>query len=233
MTDSRPASGPGAARADEPDEPTRRRVPLPKPDTKDRIFDAAERLLVERGFTGTSLRAVTGAARVNLAAVSYHFGSKEGLLREVLVRRLAPVNQHRLKLLDALETRTDGGPPSVEEVLDAFLRPVMEPGPDGGGLRVRRLIGRLYVEPRHLVRPLLSEEMEPVRQRYFRALRRSLPGVSPEDLRWRFQLVVGAVVHVLAGDADLGDGRVEAPDTLERMVEFLAAGLRAPAGEPS
>ena len=71
--------------------------------TKDRILDAAESLFMEHGFEATSLRSITAAADVNLAAVNYHFGSKEELFQAVLTRRLDPMNQERLDLLTALE----------------------------------------------------------------------------------------------------------------------------------
>ena len=71
--------------------------------TKDRILDAAESLFMEHGFEATSLRAITAAAGVNLAAVNYHFGSKEELFQAVLTRRLDPMNQQRVELLTRFE----------------------------------------------------------------------------------------------------------------------------------
>ena len=73
------------------------------PATKDRILDAAESLFMEHGFEATSLRSITAAAGVNLAAVNYHFGSKEELFQAVLTRRLDPMNQERVDLLDRFE----------------------------------------------------------------------------------------------------------------------------------
>jgi AcrR family transcriptional regulator len=72
---------------------------LASKDTKERILDAAERLFAAHGFAGTSLRAVTKEAGVNLAAVHYHFGTKEDLLRAVLSRIVIPVNRERLEML--------------------------------------------------------------------------------------------------------------------------------------
>src|SRR5262252_5809342 len=83
--------------------------------TKDRILDAAEALFMEHGFEATSLRSITAAAGVNLAAVNYHFGSKEELFQAVLTRRLDPMNQERIELLEALEREPK--PPSCEKVI--------------------------------------------------------------------------------------------------------------------
>ena len=77
-------------------------------DTRDRILDVAEQLFMAHGYEGTSLRVITNAAEVNLAAVNYHFGSKEALLREVFRRRLAWLNRERLRALDALESEAGG-----------------------------------------------------------------------------------------------------------------------------
>src|SRR5205807_225879 len=102
----------------------------PRTDTKQRILDSAERLFAEHGFEGTSLRAIIADAKVNLAAIHYHYHSKEALLDAVILRRLAPVNRERLELLDACE---QAGPPSLEAVLEAFLAPAFRLGRDPNG----------------------------------------------------------------------------------------------------
>src|SRR6478736_3259068 len=87
------------------------------PDTKTRILDVAEGLFVEHGFEATSLRQLTAAAGVNLAAVNYHFGSKEELFQAVLTRRLDPMNQERIERLDRLEREATVRPLTCERVL--------------------------------------------------------------------------------------------------------------------
>src|ERR1700744_1904733 len=94
--------------------------------TKTRILDAAERLFARDGFEATSLRAITTEAQVNLAAVNYHFQSKEALVQAVIGRRMGPVNARRLALLDACELQAAGAPLPLEQTIDAFLRPVVE-----------------------------------------------------------------------------------------------------------
>src|SRR3989440_3450092 len=93
--------------------PARKGIADPtSPDTKTRILDAAERLFVEHGFEATSLRSLTSAAAVNLAAVHYHFGSKEELFQAVLTRRLDPMNQERIDLLGKVEREAGAKAPS-------------------------------------------------------------------------------------------------------------------------
>src|SRR5512145_612481 len=87
--------------------------------TKERILDAAEALFMVHGYEATSLRSITAAAAVNLAAVNYHFGSKEELFQAVLTRRLDPMNRERIELLDKLEREAAGKPVSCEKILFA------------------------------------------------------------------------------------------------------------------
>ena len=90
-------------------------------DTKERILDAAEGLFADRGFPGTSMRDITQGADANIAAVNYHFGSKEALLLAVLERRIEPVNQARLARLDELESSAGGQPVPIEDVVKALM----------------------------------------------------------------------------------------------------------------
>ncbi|MFO7982053.1 MAG: TetR family transcriptional regulator, partial [Desulfuromonadales bacterium] len=94
-------------------------------DTKERILDAAEGLFAREGFHGTSLRAITTRAAVNLAAVNYHFGSKDTLIEAVFERRLTPLNRLRLQRLDEVKKRAErsGGKPETRDVLAAFIEP--------------------------------------------------------------------------------------------------------------
>jgi len=95
-------------------------------DTKERILDAAERLFADHGFPATSMRDITQEAGVNLAAVNYHFGSKEALMIAVLDRSTAPVNRARLEQLDALEAAAGDAPVETEQIVRAFLTPLFE-----------------------------------------------------------------------------------------------------------
>src|SRR2546428_8870540 len=97
-------------------------------DTKQRILDTAERLFSQNGVATTSLRQIIAEADVNLAAIHYHFRSKDALLDAVLVRRLEPVNRERLSRLNTCEQAP--GPPGLECVLRAFIAPAVHGGAD-------------------------------------------------------------------------------------------------------
>src|SRR5438876_1238178 len=110
---------------------------------------AAEQLFMEHGFEATSLRQLTTAASVNLAAVNYHFGSKEELFQAVLTRRLDPMNQERIELLEKVERDAGGRPLSCEKILFAMLIPALRLARDErrGGKNFLRLLGRAYADP--------------------------------------------------------------------------------------
>ena len=206
-------------------------------DTKERILEAAERLFAAYGFAGTSLRAVTKEARVNLAAVHYHFGTKEDLLRAVLSRIVVPVNRERLRMLEQVEAAAGSDPPLLEAILEAFIAPDLRLIRDLGerGVIITRFLGRSYTEPAEMVQALSREHYEELGQRFMEAYARALPEVPQAELYWRFKLVVGVLTYVLA-DTDPTDGYAEdlsdVDGTVRRLVAFLAAGLRAPVPTP-
>jgi AcrR family transcriptional regulator len=201
--------------------------------TKDRILDAAERLFARDGFEATSLRAITAEANVNLAAVNYHFQSKETLVQAVIGRRMGPVNAQRLDLLDAYEAEAAGAPVPLEKIIDAFLRPVVEMVGSRAHAFVP-LIGRLYTEPGEFAARLYKEQFEHLAQRFIPALQRALPYLPRVELSWRIHFAVGALAHTMAaskmlllmsgGQSDISD--VQA--TLARLKSFILAGLTAP-----
>lgn len=206
---------------------------MPSTDTKRRILDTAEQLFATHGYAGTSLRSVTREAEVNLAAVHYHFGTKEDLLRAVLDRIVVPVNRERLELLDRVEAEAGNEPPSVEKILEAYLAPGLRLVRDLGerGVIVTRFLGRSYTEPTEMVHELIREQFGELGRRFTEVLGRSLPYVPQAELYWRFKLVVGVLTYILA-DTDRSDGYIEdlsnVDEMVQRLVDFLSPGLRAP-----
>lgn len=194
----------------------------PAADTKERLLDAAEQLFAAGGVGATSLRAVTARAGVNVAAIHYHFGSKQELLRAVFVRRIAPLNEERLKRLDAVEAAEHGA--TLETILEALVNPPIEFAQAHPELS--ELVGLLYSEPVAEARILAHEVFAETMGRFCTALGRVLPGVPPGDVEVRFAFVVGAMVQVLSRRSPLPHEPAEVRDALLR---FLAAGLRAPA----
>ncbi len=209
-----------------------------KPATKERILDAAERLFAEVGFESTSLRMITSKAGVNLAAVNYHFHSKEDLVRAVFARRIRPLNAARLEGLRRHLDSVGDGRPNLEEVIRAFVEPVVMLKGDPSGAAVGRLFGRTYSEPSEAVRRPFFELMREVGRPFTEAFRRALPDLPQVDLLWKTHFAVGVVAHTLAGAEHLKviSGGLCDPSDVEgvvgRIVAFIAAGMRSSAAQP-
>jgi len=209
-------------------------------DTKTRILDAAELLFTEHGFEATSLRSLTTAAGVNLAAVNYHFGSKEELFQAVLTRRLDPMNQERIDLLEAVEREAAGKPASCEKILFAMMIPALRLARDEqrGGNNFLRVLGRAYADPAPFIRQFLSEQYADMIGRYKEAFHKALPHLTRHELTWRLHFVMGALSYTLAGTdalklfAQVTPGEKDNDELLlQRLAPFLVAGLKAPALE--
>jgi len=201
--------------------------------TKDRILDAAERLFARDGFEATSLRAITAEAQVNLAAVNYHFQSKDALVQAVIGRRLSPVNARRLDLLDTYQAQAGGGPVPLENLLDAFMRPIVEIIGSHAHEFVP-LIGRLYTEPGDFAVRLFKDQFEALAKRFIPALHQALPELPREELAWRLHFAIGALAHTMAASKMLelmSGGQCHSSDVegiLVRLKAFVSAGLSAP-----
>jgi AcrR family transcriptional regulator len=165
----------------------------------DRILAVAESLFARQGYHGTTLRQITREANVNLAAVNYYHGDKESLYREVLLRRLRPINEIRLAELTAAERESGNAPVPLERLVDMLARPLFDlcAGEEGDRLGAR-LVGRCLVEPLPFMEKFLAVELQPVLARFAQAIRRHYPALSPEEFLWRFSFVVGALHHALA-----------------------------------
>ncbi|MFB3777524.1 MAG: TetR/AcrR family transcriptional regulator [Bryobacteraceae bacterium] len=205
--------------------------------TKERILRAAESLFAENGFDATSHRMITAAAGVNLAAVNYHFHSKDDLIRAVLARRIGPVNQRRLELLREHLAAAGEAPPSLEGIIRAFVEPVVMLRKQAECSGVGRLFGRTYVEPSGIVRKAFFELMREIGRPFTEAFRRALGDLPQVEFLWRMHFSVGVLAHTLAGTehlATISGGLCDPSDAegiVDRIVAFIAAGMRAPLPE--
>lgn len=201
-------------------------------ETEVKILDTAERLFGEQGYAATSLRQIIAAAGVNLAAIHYHFGSKEDLLDRLVMRKAGPVNEERIAMLDRYEAAAGTAPVPVEMILQAFLEPPflkINKSPN-----FSKLMGRMYGEG---MMPLIVERhFQPTVTRFFAAFGRALPALSPTELALRLQFMVGSMSHTMFA-MQLGtvhnpplptDGAV----LLHALIAFLCGSLHAPAALP-
>ncbi len=210
--------------------------------TKQRILDAAEKLFAKHGFDATSLRAIIASAGVNLAAIHYHFRSKEGLIRAVIERRFAPLNDDRLKLLEQFEHETRGDSPNVDRILEAFLSPMLRVGlaDSEQGHLLMQLGGYILLQASETVERAAGSEFQRVASRFLAAFQRALPGVSKQEIAWRINFTIGAAAKAMFGGVPLQVLSSAARENLQerdvkrvlqRLIAYAAAGMKTPAAD--
>ncbi len=198
--------------------------------TKERILVTAEALFAEHGFAGTSLRLVTSRADVNLAAVNYHFGSKDNLVAEVFRRRMDEMSRARL---DQLAQAHREAPGQLEPVLRAFIAPALALSLDrDGGSAFVRVLARAYAERNDRLRRFLSDHYGHVLREFSHAIGACVPHLNKEALYWRLDFVAGALTYAMADfgllkRGDDTDEQAHCERTARELVAFAAAGLRA------
>lgn len=205
----------------------------PVESTRERLLNIAEQRFGEGGYEGTSLRAITVAAAANIAAVNYHFGSKEALLRAAVARAMAPVNTERRRRLDQMEAT---GQPTAEQLIRAFIEPGLDLVLRRGerGAIVARFIGRVAFDPSRRIRELYAAEADPIEARYLAALQTALPRAAPESVAFGYVNMLGllALHQSQALSRAPGTEDVDDPSKLaENLIAFLVAafdrGLRS------
>lgn len=211
-------------------------------DTRERILETAERLFAENGFEGASVRAITTDAQVNLAALHYHFGSKDQLIEAVFERRLTPLNRERLRRLSDLESFYGQQPIPIDRLCSAFVGPPLGlvQDPEAGGVVFTRLMARAYTQPGDFFERLVARQFSEVFKRFHTAFSKTLPLVDCLELCWRMHFMIGAMAHTL-GHAmymlnrppsdqpsrlmDLGNPSPKEIESL--LLAFLSGGLQA------
>jgi len=195
------------------------------------ILDCAEQLFAERGFHGTSVRDITQHAGLRLAAVNYHFGTKEGLFRDVLLRRAAPLNARRLELLQAV--RKHGTAARTEAVVDAFVRPIAELARTGEGPRRYLALIAQVSSSRLSALALVAEHFKPVAEGFMAALTSIHPATREADRLHAYQLLLGASLFAFSGNLRMESLAKETarPSDIEALAAsvtaFASAGIDA------
>ena len=204
---------------------------------RQRLLDAGERLFAAHGWNGVSIRALAAEADVTLSALNYHFGEKENLLAEIFAARAAPIATERLRLLAVIEAT---GAPTLEAVIEAFLRPALTVSSQFGGEAFVKLRARLATEPEAFSRRILATAFDESSGAFIAALQTALPELPPADLAWRFHFLLGTMFYTMANPGriqSLTAGACDPGDTaaaLLHLVPFVAAGFRAaPVAKPA
>lgn len=169
------------------------------------ILDVAEALFAENGIAGTSVRSILATVGANVAAVHYHFGSKEKLVEEVFRRRADRIASERILGLK----RALADPDEVwrlERIIRAFLESGFTGGdtPEGAA-RFARLRARISTEDSDLARRLLGECFDASSQQFIAAFEKVLPNLDSTAIAWRFHAMLGIMVYTMANP-----GRIQA-----------------------
>ena len=204
-----------------------RRMATTSLDTPTQLINAAEELFAAQGYSGTSLRSIVRAADANIAAVNYHFGSKEKLFIATVQRIAKPMLEAQFHRLDQVEQES----PTVESVLQAFLAPSLKIiCQHPRGLIQAQFMGRCRVEP--TIQPLAEKAFSESHRRFVAALKRALPDKSVDELKWRLDMVIAVLIRVvcsanLPGALLQGDSPEEIDEAIAKLVRFTAAAMKS------
>lgn len=211
-----------------------RDMTIPEAGAKRKLLDAAEQLFSEKGFEAVSVRDITQLAKTNVAAINYHFGSREGLLTLLMLRYMTPVTEERLARLDALERKWTGKAVPLEELIDAFVRPLISQvrKSELSERMFYKLMGRIFTQQGDGLPSEIEEQIRQIVTRFSRAFAKALPTLPQDDLLWRIHFVAGGMIHMLTHEETLfrvsggASGQPTMEATLARFIRFSAAGMR-------
>ena len=200
---------------------------------RDRILDVAEALFAEHGYDGVTLRQIARGAGVDVALASYHFGKKLDLFNAVFERRADYLNEARSEALRKVQQSAGRGGPSVEQIIEAFLRP-LELAQETGGEGWRNylaLVAYINNSP-YWGRRMMSKLFDELVNEFIDALRTALPGATESDLYWCYHNLSGALTLTFAdtGRIDKLSGDLchssDFEAAYDHMIPFMAAGFR-------
>ena len=198
--------------------------------TREKLLDAAEKLFSERGFDAASVRDITKAANANLASINYHFTDKEGLLREVIMRRAQLIVERRDSMLDLAIEAARNKPPTVRAILEAFIAPTVQMA--GDHPHFAALMSRMHYEGRfELIGNIFERAFHKSLMAFVEQLKKAAPKVPEGEIKWRIFFTIGAFVFVTMNPKVICVVTdVSKPDPREltrRLVDFCAAGMQA------
>lgn len=215
-----------------------RAISFPETGSKRVLLDAAEQLFADRGFDAVSVRDITALAKMNVAAVNYHFGSRDELLGLVMMRAMIPINEERIARLESVEKKYPGKSAPIEEIIDAFVRPLATQvrKPELSERLFYKLTGRIFAQQGDGMPPQIEEQLRQIIERFTRSFAKALPTLASEEVAWRIHFLAGGMIYMLTHHdlaSRLSNGATGAPAmeaTLSRFIRFAAAGLREGTG---
>lgn len=217
-----------------PAAPARARAAAPRPDRRQNILLAAEKLFATYGYHAVSIRHIADEAGVPLALVGYYFGAKHELYHAIF-EHWTPMIQERLAGLQSALAEPGGDP--LQRLVEAFITPVMRLRASPEGEYYALLMTRGLALQSEEEDAIIREFFDPMAQAFIEAfhtvLRREYPRVSRAQVAWCYQFALGALLHHI-GDQRVhrlsrGENRPSDPAVLPQLVAFITHGLRGAA----
>lgn len=206
-------------------------TPAARTDPATVIKEAALRLFAEHGIQGVTVREIAEAAgQKNHAAVTYHFGSKEELVRAVIVHGARLMDDVRNVMLDDAEA--SGGPDTVEDVMRILIHSSLPNASPPWSDCYNRFVVGLQLSNRALFMDALEGRWNAGYLRCLDHVRRLLPGVATQVVNQRLLFMGAALGGVLASrEQELADQSRDHPmwrdaATLDHLARRLAAMLQ-------
>lgn len=195
---------------------------------RDTLLEAAARLFSQNGYSAVSMREIAKAANANVGSLTYHFGSKANLLREIYELHTEPMNQRRTELLGEARRITNLDE-RLHAILRAYVLPAFAPsGESGGGAEFTRMRAVLSAEGNEDARAIIAGAFDTTSRAFIAAIGECVPGASIEGLIWRSQFLLGSLYYALINPervTRLSDGAVDGNDRETAINQVVAASL--------
>lgn len=205
---------------------------------REALLEAAAGLFSRYGYSAVSMREIAKAANANVGSLTYHFGSKANLLREIYERHTAPMNRRRLELLGEAR-RIQNLDERLMAILRAYVLPAFSSSSehDGGGAEFTRMRAVLSAEGNEDARAIIAEAFDATSRAFLDAIGECIPGAPKDGLVWRSQFLLGALYYALINPervTRLSGGTVDGNDhetAINQIVEASYASFRSLAAD--
>ncbi len=205
-----------------------------RPDRKQAILLAAERLFAQHGYHAVSLRQIADEAGVPLALVGYYYGQKHELFQAIFAHWGGTIDERLAGLRAALQAPERQRLPAV---VAAFVQPVLKLRASPEGESYALLVARELYHQREDTDRVLRSQFDPMAQAFIDALHALLPQADRARVAWCYQFMLGALLHHLSDTRverlSHGQARAGDPEAGRLLQDFIVGGIRAALPRPT